>query len=281
MGAQRRRGRKRRGNPTRRTTKQSREPAIQAKWYEHNFIEIVVAILLFTFATGWTMLGLPQSPIVGVVCWVVCAALLCHVFLSRTGWRTFYKIGALTLVVLLFGGLIAYALMRIDKPDVTVRLSVTGNRTISAVGHSENGLMAERVKYEFELFNTTAFIQGRPEEWQYSRYERDKGEWAKRDSDLKIGPIFVRSAFVENQRNGDRIIGTAIINCPTCVRSHGYWLYLKVGEGGWFAETADGSEPRLIGEKGKTTEQKRDFIIDPEAYLSSKKLLPRQPLLEY
>jgi len=149
---------------------------------------------------------------------------------------------------------------------------------ISATAHSENGLMAERVRYQFELFNTTAFIQGRPEEFQFSRYEQDKGEWVRRDNDLPIGPIFLRRNFVENQRYGDKIIGTAIIDCPGCVRSHGYWLYLKVGEGGWFAETADGSEPKLIGEKGKNTEQKKDFFIDPEAYLSTKKLLSRQSL---
>jgi hypothetical protein len=282
MGGRRRKGRKRRDHPkpNKQTVERPAEPLVQHRWYEDSFIEVVVAIVLFAFATGWAMLGLPQSSVVGIICWGICAALVCHVFWSRTGWRRAYRVSASALVALTFIGLITYALTRTHKPDVTLRLSAAGHYAISAVAHSENGLLAERVRYEFELFNTTAFIQGRPEELQFSRYEQDKGESLRSDSDLKIGPIFLRPNFVESQRYGDKIIGTGIISCPTCVRVHGYWLYLKVGEGGWYAETADGSEPKLIGEKDKTTEQKRDFFIDPETYLNSKKLRSRQPLVE-
>jgi hypothetical protein len=35
---------------------------------------------------------------------------------------------------------------------------------------------------------------------------------------------------------GDRIFGSVSVSCPTCVRSRGYWIYIKAGDGGWYAE---------------------------------------------
>jgi hypothetical protein len=43
---------------------------------------------------------------------------------------------------------------------------------------------------------------------------------------------------------GDRIFGSVEASCPTCVKTRGYWVYIKVGEGGWYAEQ-DG-EPKAI-----------------------------------
>jgi hypothetical protein len=39
---------------------------------------------------------------------------------------------------------------------------------------------------------------------------------------------------------GDRIFGSVDISCPTCVKDRGYWLYIKAGEGGWYAEQEGG-----------------------------------------
>jgi hypothetical protein len=35
---------------------------------------------------------------------------------------------------------------------------------------------------------------------------------------------------------GDRIFGSVGVSCPTCLKSRNYWLYIKVGDGGWYEE---------------------------------------------
>ncbi len=35
---------------------------------------------------------------------------------------------------------------------------------------------------------------------------------------------------------GDRIFGSVEVSCPTCIKNRGYWVYIKVGEGGWYSE---------------------------------------------
>jgi hypothetical protein len=35
---------------------------------------------------------------------------------------------------------------------------------------------------------------------------------------------------------GDRIFGSVGVSCPTCIKSRNYWLYIKVGAGGWYEE---------------------------------------------
>src|SRR5689334_11990032 len=100
MGGRRRKGGRRRDHLKRNkaTTKRPPEGTIQPRWYEHSFIEVIVAISLSALPTGWTMFGLPQSPVVGVACWAICAALLCHVVWSRTGWRRAYRVSASAIV---------------------------------------------------------------------------------------------------------------------------------------------------------------------------------------
>jgi hypothetical protein len=40
-------------------------------------------------------------------------------------------------------------------------------------------------------------------------------------------------------KSGDRIIGSAGINCPACRRGHTFIFFITLGKGGWFAERKD------------------------------------------
>jgi hypothetical protein len=44
-------------------------------------------------------------------------------------------------------------------------------------------------------------------------------------------------------KRGDRVFGRVQVYCTRCAKMRGYWLFIKVGEGGWYAEQ---EQPRAL-----------------------------------
>ena len=54
------------------------------------------------------------------------------------------------------------------------------------------------------------------------------------------GPTVLFTASISSLlKPGDKLYGSASINCPTCVRRRSYLVYIEWGKGGWMAETND------------------------------------------
>ncbi len=45
---------------------------------------------------------------------------------------------------------------------------------------------------------------------------------------------------------GSRLYGSAEVSCPECERSHTYFVFIKWGESGWFAEAKDAPDGQLL-----------------------------------
>jgi hypothetical protein len=78
-----------------------------------------------------------------------------------------------------------------------------------------------------------------------------------------IGPFDVfRSLEVAPLiKPGDRIFGSASVNCAECARGRTYWLYVVWGESGWYSEIAGKTNGALMIPRGITNEQLKDTLL--------------------
>jgi hypothetical protein len=121
---------------------------------------------------------------------------------------------------------------RSPKPDVALRFE--SPTAPGVVIQNTSGVVAQNIKWWVLLFDI------------------DRHDLA--DNPLPIAPIraatfdFLRShaasipqrlssepGFFNVIRSGDRLYGSAIVDCPECRRSTTYFVYLKWGESGWYS----------------------------------------------
>jgi hypothetical protein len=179
------------------------------------------------------------------------------------------------------------------KPDLILQFSVSDPKIPVFVVSVENvgEVLADKIRYTFETSNNTAmmrlFQEGRVNKNDplatakesaagFVRYDsfNNPDQWVQAGKEFEIGPISYTPAFAQALRIGDRLIGVASITCATCTHRRGYWVFYEVGVGGWYAETADGSEPKLQMLRPATEREKLEFVLDPQS------LMIKQPLLE-
>jgi hypothetical protein len=82
----------------------------------------------------------------------------------------------------------------------------------------------------------------------------------------KFLPRPIVSTFPQVQlivKPNDRIVGSAVVSCPTCVRDRQYLVYFVNGQGGWYYEISNNPNLRV-----KTSE----LFLDPEKALE--KIVP-------
>jgi hypothetical protein len=60
-----------------------------------------------------------------------------------------------------------------------------------------------------------------------------------------LGPLqFIGTpAALQRIKTGDRLFGFVIASCSNCIANRMYWLYIKYGYGGWYAEESRGVDP--------------------------------------
>lgn len=197
-----------------------------------------------------------------------------------------------------------------EKPDLVLDLSCDNpaivQSMIIATFYNHKPTLADRLRYTFNIGNVQAFVRRLSKEapgfkpgidnLPYETLERvGSGAFTRIDSfgipdqfikghdKTELGPINIRPEFLKELKLGDPIIGTAALTCANCERSRGYWIFYKVGVGGWFAETSDGSEPDLWkdllqGVRDKGQKDRQNFYINPEPYLAALPLLKKQQI---
>jgi hypothetical protein len=77
------------------------------------------------------------------------------------------------------------------------------------------------------------------------------------------GAIILDSSIGASVGLGDRLFGTATFDCPGC-KERSYWLFIKHGHGGWFAEMPGQSVRGLslpIGRIAANTDQELERLV--------------------
>src|SRR5689334_17133591 len=113
-------------------------------------MELIVTVFVALFPLGWSMLELPKTQLVGVVCWLFCVVLSLHVIIGRMRWqRRPLQIVSVAAVILLFGSLVVWALTRNTKSDVTLEISAIIDPRITlpaVVVRNESDVLARDIK---------------------------------------------------------------------------------------------------------------------------------------
>jgi len=149
------------------------DPKAEERWFLKLPWEIVLTFVLALFPLGWTMFGLTQNIIIGMVCWVVCCVLSVHIFWARKGWRRWCRITASTLVVLLFVGLILRALLNppqtpATKDDVKQAIKDGVTEVLTASPPAAAAIIPASPSHRFPIY--MPFVQA------YNRYASQLGE---------------------------------------------------------------------------------------------------------
>jgi hypothetical protein len=114
-------------------------------------------------------------------------------------------------------------------PDLTLRF-VHPQEVAIAIDNAPNAGIADRPKYGVQLVdldNLAANYLGIPT--NMGDYIRPGEFWGPNQF---MGIDGVKSVV----KPADRIFGSVSISCPMCVKSRAYWVYIKAGDGGWYAE---------------------------------------------
>jgi hypothetical protein len=145
-------------------------------------------------------------------------------------YRSLLAIVCFPLVIL--GGMYTYiqVLERLEHPDVELALEHPKSVTILIQNASRE--VVRDPKYQVLLLNIDDPPEQRHEPLPIpvakGDYIRVGGHWGPNSM---IGTPAVQSRVHE----GNRLLGYALVDCPTCP-NHFYWVYIQHGVEGWFAE---------------------------------------------
>jgi hypothetical protein len=135
-------------------------------------------------------------------------------------------------------------------PDLTVRL-VHPQEVAIVIDNASHAGIADRPKYGVALTdvdNLGADFLKIPT--QMGDYIRPGESWGPNEL---MGIDAVKSVV----KHGDRIVGSVSISCPTCMKTRGYWVFIKAGDGGWYAEQ-EGS-PKAIANRAAAEKLASNF----------------------
>ena len=162
--------------------------------------------------------------------------------------------------IIILGGLYTYQKLseQLARPDVALTLSGPKMAAVSVWNVSD--AVVRDPKYAVVLFNLDA--DSNPENplpipTAGGDYIRRGERWGPNQM---IGQPQVRSQI----KAGNRLIGWAYATCPECPK-HFYWVFIKHGEFGWYAQLADDQFPDMT-KIGRLTKQPEAFL---KAFLES------------
>jgi hypothetical protein len=75
-------------------------------------------------------------------------------------------------------------------------------------------------------------------------------------------------------KSGNRLVGSASVDCPTCTRGRTYFVYIVWGEGGWFAEVESEKTGNVIVPKRFLKEFREAYFAQVEAIVPANLRIP-------
>lgn len=137
------------------------------------------------------------------------------------------------------------------QPDIFLKLVYPENPSLVIVNRSD--AVARDMKYAVELFSSSLRDTDNPLQIPTGTFDWLKGH-------TEGGPNTLFTASISSLlKPGDKLYGSANINCPTCVRGRSYLVYIEWGKGGWIAETSDPKGMLLIPTKN-TPEGRMEYF---------------------
>jgi hypothetical protein len=117
-------------------------------------------------------------------------------------------------------------------PNLTLRFVYPADVAI-VVDNARGAGLADRPAYGAQLLDLDN-IEG-----DYLKIPTQVGDFIRSGDSLGPTQFMGLPAVKAIVKSGDRIFGSVYVSCPTCVKTRGYWLFIEVGEGGWYEEQSD------------------------------------------
>lgn len=151
------------------------------------------------------------------------------------------------------------------QPDIFLKFVSPAAPALVIVNPSD--AVARDMKYAVELWNSN-----QPDEADPLQIPTGTFDWLKGHSEG--GPETLFTASISSLlKPGDRLYGSANINCPTCVRGRSYLVYIEWGKGGWLAETNDPKGMLIVPAKN-TREGRMEYFHQLERAVAADQRIP-------
>jgi len=151
------------------------------------------------------------------------------------------------------------------QPDIFLKLVYPESPSLVIVNPSD--AVAREMKYSVELWNSSQPDDNNPLPIPVGSFD-----WLKGHSEG--GPQILFTASISSPlKPGDKLYGSAAINCPTCIRGRSYFVYIEWGKGGWTAETSD-PKGMLVAPAKNTREGRIAFFREFEQTVAGDLRIP-------
>ena len=127
----------------------------------------------------------------------------------------------------------------VEYPDVT--LSFVESKEPDIQLHNLSNVVAENIKWSLIIFDLDTTSRHDPLPIPASIIDF----LAAKTSSLPIA-LFSRPQITPLVKPGDVIFGSASVNCPRCSRGRTFWVYIKIGSGGWYSEVKSVTKGNLV-----------------------------------
>ncbi len=159
------------------------------------------------------------------------------------GWRwrpkAFCSIAALSLLAAAAWRPISDDYRGAELPNVIMRLVYPTRPALMLQNIS--GVTASQIKYSFALVNIDGPQIGQPAQIRIATADFIPGH-------EQVGPqnIFDPPQIVKTPNNWQKLFGWIQVLCPTCIKTHIYYVYIHFGFDGWYSEVSKERHEEIV-----------------------------------
>lgn len=152
-------------------------------------------------------------------------------------------------------------------PEVALRFVSPKSPGLVIVNSS--GSLARDIKWIVVLWNMDLPDRDDPLPIPVSTFD-----WIKPHQEGGTQNLFGGANVAPLLKQGDRLFGSASVNCPDCVRGRTYIVYIVYGEGGWVSEVENEKTGGLMIPHNVKKETREEYFKNLEATVPNESRIP-------
>jgi hypothetical protein len=236
---------------------------ISNPWVGYGFA-IVLLVLQFKMNWAWANVLLVAAWGLFVISAFRTEPILHQFFIPRLLWTALFASAVgLAFYYLLWTGRPA----PIALPEIALRFVYPKSPALVIVNSSNS--LARDVKWTVYLWNMDLPDRDDPLPIPISTFD-----WIKPHQESGPLNLFSGPNIAPLLKPGNRLFGSASVNCPNCVRGRTYIVYIVYGNGGWVSEVEDEKEGRLIIPRNPRKETREEYFKNLEARIPNELRIP-------
>jgi hypothetical protein len=152
-------------------------------------------------------------------------------------------------------------------PEVALRFVYPTSPALMIINQSD--VLARDINYVVALWNVDS-----PDRTDALPIPSNTANWLKEHSEAGPEDLFHSPSVSPLLKPGNRLIGTASVNCATCARGRTYIVSIVWGEGGWVSEFESEKSGKLLTPSRYTKEGLSQYFASLEAAVPVERRIP-------